>query len=62
MQNEDISVEDSLCAIEISRTETNYIIKMTVGDEPHRELIVSNFEEVLEQLVREIQEEFNLNP
>ena len=62
MQNDTTPFDDTLCAIEIFRTETHYIIRMHISDEPYRELIGSNFEEMLEQLVHEIQEQFNLNP
>jgi len=54
-------IDKSLCTIEISKTEIHYIIKMKVGDEPHREFRGATFEETFEQVINEIQEEFNLN-
>lgn len=54
-------MDTTICSIEISKTETHYIIRLYLGEEPQREYKSSLFEEVFEQVITEIQEEFGIN-
>ena len=53
---------ESLCKIEITKTETHYRVKLYIRDGEPREYRGKQFEDAFEQAVNEIQEEFELNP
>ena len=54
-------IDESLCTIEITKTETHYRIKLNIRNDPPREFRSSSFEEAFEQVINELQEEFELN-
>ena len=56
-----ILLDESLCTVEICRTDALYVIKLKVGDEADREFKAVTFENAFEQVINEITEEFNLD-